>query len=632
MSDADSILDLIWRNADLLRGALGAREYGNVLLPMTLLRRLDSALTSKDARARQAIRNSSGLDFKRLRAEPRAINKNLMAYVEGFPKDVRQIFDDYDFRREIEQLHQVGVLYLLVSRFADIDLDPATVPGHQMGIIFEDLINRCSELSPETAGDHFTPRDVVRLMVNLLFTGDDQLRGELGTVRKLLDPACGTGGLLTEARHYLREIQAAGQLHAYGQDLSRWSFATTSAVMLIEEMDRPVAAGNVRFGDIFTDDRFPGEVFDYFLCNPPFGLSWKKQQSAITQEHESESGGRFKVGLPRVSDSSLLFLQHMWSKRAEPAPAGGGARLVVAFAGSPMLTGGAGSGESEIRRWIIENDWLEAIVALPDSIFYNTSLSAYLWLLTNRKGARRRGKVQLIDARGISAPGIGEDGRRNLGAKRKHLGEREIGEIVRLYRAFGPGKQSKIVSNDDLGYVRMTIERPLRLRYAMTATRKERFLDAYPELLDDVQAIDKALGREPLLDWTEVSRRMEDVLAARGSRWRVQQLRTFRSVFTLPDPAGIPVRCEGQEAGFEPDPDRREHENVPLGTDVDEFFAREFTRYDPTAWLADSALKVGYEISFTRYFYESTPLRPLADIDRDLEKAEEEFRRLWEAR
>src|ERR1700722_6437351 len=260
MSDADSILDLIWRNTDPLRGTYGAREYGNVLLPMTLLRRLDSVLTSKDARARQAIRNSSGFDLRHLRAEPRAISQNLMAYVEGFPKDVRQIFDDYDFGREIERLHEIGVLYLLVSRFADIDLDPATVPGYQMGIIFEDLINRCSELSPETAGDHFTPRDVIRLMVNLLFTGDDQLRGEPGTVRRLLDPACGTGGFLTEARRYLHEIQAVGQLQAYGQDFSRWAFATTSAAMLIEEMDRPVPVGNVRFGDIFTDDRFPGEV------------------------------------------------------------------------------------------------------------------------------------------------------------------------------------------------------------------------------------------------------------------------------------------------------------------------------------------------------------------------------------
>jgi type I restriction enzyme M protein len=632
MSDADSVLDLIWQITGSLRGSYMAWEYGNVLLPMTLLRRLDSVLTSKDPHAGRAIHNASGLDFRRLMTEPRIIDKNLMAYVEGFPNDVQQIFASFDFQREIRRLHQINILYLTISRFADIDLDPAVVPSHQMGTIFGDLISRCSELSREIDGDHFTPRDVIRLMVNLLFTADDQLSGKSDTARRLLDPACGTGGTLTEAQRYLHERQVATQLHVYGQDISPWAFARASAVTLIQEIDRPVLADKVLLGDAFTADGFPDEVFDYFLCNPPFGMEWKRQYAVVRQEYESKSGGRFKAGLPRVSDSSLLFLQHMWSKRAEPTASGGGSRLVVTFASSPMLTGGAGSGESEIRKWIIENDWLEAIVALPDSIFYNTSLSAYLWLLTNRKEARRRGKVQLIDARGISTPGIGEDGRHNLGAKRRHLGEREISKIGRIYRTFEPGKQSKIVGNDDLGYVRMTIERPLRLRFEMTATRKERFLDAYPELLDDVQAIERALGRGPLLDWTETKRRIEDVLAARGSRWRAQEFRTFRSVFTRPDRAGSPVRREGQEMEFEPDPGLREYENVPLGADVAEYFAREFARYDLTAWLADSDLKVGYEIGFNRYFYEFTPPRPLADIDRDLERAEEEFRRLWEAR
>jgi type I restriction enzyme M protein len=632
MSDADSVLGLIWRVTDPLRGSHMAWEYGNVLLPMTLLRRLDSVLTSENAHAEQAIRNSSGLDFRRLKADPRAIDQNVMAYIEGFPKDVRQIFADFGFTREIGKLHQAGILYQIISRFADIGLDPATVSDYQMGIIFEDLISRCGELSDRTAADHFTPRDVIRLMVNLLFTGDDQLLGEPGTVRRLLDPACGTGGMLTEARRYLHEGLAADQLRVYGQDIDPWSFALASAVMLIEEMDRPALVGEVRLGDVFTNDRFPDQVFDYFLCNPPFGLSWKKQQPVIAREHESASGGRFKAGLPRVNDSSLLFLQHMWSKRAEPADSGGGSRLVVVFTGSPMFTGGAGSGESEIRRWIIENDWLEAIIALPDSLFSHTNLGVFLWLLTSRKEGRRRGKVQLIDARGIAAPGGGVDGRRNLGTKRKHLGDREVDEIARLYRAFAPGKRSKVVRNKDLGHVRITIEYPLRLRYKMTASRKERFLDVYPELLDDVQAIDEALGRESRLDWTDTKRRIEDVLAIRDSRWRPQEFKTFRAVFAQPDPTGSPVRREGRDEGFEPDPDRREYEDVPLGTDVEEYFAREYAQYDPTAWLADSPWTVGYEIPFSRYFYKFTPPRPLADIDRDLEKAEEEFRRLWEAR
>ena len=387
MSDADSVLNLIWQITGSLRESYMTWEYGNVLLPMTLLRRLDSVLASTESRAGRAIRSASGLDFSRLMAEPRVIDKNLMAYIEGFPNYIRQIFANFDFQREIGRLHQIGILYLITSRFADIDLDPAVVPSYQMGIIFGDLISRCSELSREIDGEHFTPRDVIRLMVNLLFTADDQLRGKPGTTRRLLDPACGTGGMFTEAQRYLHERQAAGQLYVYGQDINPWAFARASAAVLIQETDGPVLADNVRLGDAFTADGFPDEVFDYFLCNPPFGVEWKRQYAAVRQEYESKSGGRFKAGLPRVSDSSLLFLQHMWSKRAEPAAFEGGSRLVVTFASSPMLTGGAGSGESEIRRWIIENDWLEAIVALPDSIFYNTSLTAYLWLLTNRKEA-----------------------------------------------------------------------------------------------------------------------------------------------------------------------------------------------------------------------------------------------------
>jgi type I restriction enzyme M protein len=684
-ADHNSFANLIWQIADLLRGPYRPPQYERVMLPMTVLRRFDCVLKETKAKvvaahgnhkggkltgdaldttlnkvAGQRFHNHSPLDFAKLKGDPDNINKHLVSYIKGFSANVQRIFEYFEFEAEIEKMHEANILYLVVSKFADVDLHPSNVPNEQMGLIFENLIRRFNELANETAGDHFTPREVIRLMVNLLFIHDDKLLATAGTVRKLLDPACGTGGMLAEAQRYLREHNTEARLYAYGQDYNKRAFATAASDMLMKEVSHNGGGDNVRFGDIFTEDQFPSETFDYLLSNPPFGVDWKKQQKEVAREHEKRGfDGRFGAGLPRVNDGALLFLQHMWSKREDVSPKEHkeGSRLAIVFSGSPMFTGGAGSGESEIRRWLLENDWLEAIVALPESMFYNTGIGTYVWVVTNRKEKRRKGKVQLLDARDVWTAGGSEDSKRSLGDKRRHMTIAQIDEIVRLYGQFDQGlmqphaigrldagprsndaqvarsavARSKVFDNADFGYTRVTIERPLRLRYQMTTDDKARFLDACPHLLGDVQAIDQLLGREPRLDWPATWDEIEALLKKRGSRWKATEQKLFRSVFTqrdakakavaLPSPAR--GRGAGGEGGDEADADLRDFENVPLTEDVDAYFEREVKPHVPDAWMDRAKDKVGYEINFNRHFYVFTPPRALADIDRDLKAAED---------
>ncbi|MEQ1935006.1 MAG: N-6 DNA methylase, partial [Fimbriimonadaceae bacterium] len=385
------------------------------------------------------------------------------------------------------------------------------------------------------------------------------------------------------------------------------------------------------FGDTFTDDQFADDTFDYFLTNPPFGVDWKKQQKEIEREHDKLGfAGRFGAGLPRVNDGALLFLQHMIAK-FEPvriAEHKHGSRLAIVFSGSPLFTGGAGSGESDIRKWIIENDWLEAIVALPEQMFYNTGIGTYVWILTNRKEKRRKGKIQLVDARDFWTAGGSEESKRSLGDKRRHITKSQINEIVKLYSCIENDERCKLFDNADFGYTRVTIERPLRLRFQMTIDDKARFLDACPHLLDEVQAIDKALGREFQRDWDAVWDRIEELLRDRKTRWKVTEQKLFRSVFTQRDPEAKPVARGSGEKGYEPDSDLRDFESVPLNEDIDDYFEREVRPHVPDAWMDCSKDKVGYEINFNRHFYKYTPPRPLEEIDAELKKAEEEILRL----
>jgi type I restriction enzyme M protein len=649
-ADHNYFANLIWQIADLLRGPYRPPQYERVMLPMTVLRRFDcvlaptkskvlvdyersrggklggEALDSKlNKAAGQRFHNHSPLDFEKLKGDPDNIDKHLVSYIKGFSTNVQRIFEYFEFEGEIEKMREANILYLVVSKFADVDLHPSHVPNEQMGLIFENLIRRFNELANETAGDHFTPREVIRLMVNLLFIHDDKLLSTAGTVRKLLDPACGTGGMLAEAQRYLRDHHSEAKLYVYGQDYNKRAFATAASDMLLKEVSHNGSGTNVRFGDSFTEDHFQGETFDYFLSNPPFGVDWKKQQDEIQKEHEKRGfDGRFGAGLPRVNDGALLFLQHMWSKREDVKPSEHkpGSRLAIVFSGSPMFTGGAGSGESDIRKWLIENDWLEAIVALPEQMFYNTGIGTYIWILTNRKERRRRGKIQLLDARDTWTSGGSEESSRSLGDKRRHLTEQQIQEIVRLYGSFADGVHSKVFDNAEFGYTRVTIERPLRLRYQMTTDDKARFLDACPHLLDDVQAIDKEIGRNPLMDWGTTWKEIETLLDKRTSRWRESEQKLFRSVFTQKDVSAEPVPKGGPDGGFEADANLRDFENVPLKEDANASFQREVLPHVPDAWLDRSKDKTGYEVNFSRYFDSGQSARALSEIDAELERSE----------
>jgi len=660
MPDHNYFSTLIWQIADLLRGPYRPPQYERVMLPMTVLRRFDCVLAPTKAKvlaaherrkggklegdaldsalneaAGQRFHNHSPLDFEKLKGDQDNIEKHLVSYIKGFSANVRRIFDFFEFEAEIERMREANLLFLVVSKFCDVDLHPKSVPNEEMGRIFENLIRRFNELANETAGDHFTPREVIRLMVNILFMHDDKLLATPGTVRKLLDPACGTGGMLAEAQNYLRQHHAQAQLYVYGQDYNKRAFATAASDMLMKEVSHNGGGENVRFGDSFTDDRFADDTFDYFLTNPPFGVDWKKQQKEIQQEHDKRGfDGRFGAGLPRVNDGSLLFLQHMVDKfePVRPAEHKHGSRLAIVFSGSPLFTGGAGSGESDIRKWIIENDWLEAIVALPEQMFYNTGIGTYVWLVTNRKEKARKGRIQLLDARDVWTAGGSEDNKRSLGDKRRHITGAQISEIVKLYGRQGDGEISKTFDNADFGYTRVTVERPLRLRYQMTLEDKARFLDACPHLLDDVQAIDKSLGREPQREWNAVWSRIEDVLHARKSRWKATEQKLFRSVFTQKDPDAEPVakggRPDEESGGYEPDADLRDFENVPLKDDINAYFEREVRPHVDDAWMDRTKDKVGYEINFNRHFYKYTPPRPLEEIDAELKQAEAEIVRL----
>ena len=662
MASHSDLANLIWQLSDLMRGHYAPPEYGRVVLPMVALRRFDCVLENtkhlvvaeyKRRRgtrhdnasldcvmnrvAGQCFHNHSEWDFQKLKREPLHIRSNLLRYINGFSTNVQRIFEFYEFGTEIERMHAANILHLLVIAFGGVDLRPETVSSERMGLVFGNLIRRFDELADKAAGDHFTPRDVKKLMVDLLFIGDDNLLTKHDRAARMLDPACGTGGMLAEAQSYIRRNNISTKLCVYGQDYNRRAFATAASDMLIKQVDLKVDGDNVRFGDSFTDDKFKGQTFDFFITRPPISTGWKMQKKTLLQRHENApEDSPWSAGLPRVSDGSLLFLQHMIDKfeDVDPEERKYGSRAVIVFSGSPLFIGSAGSGESNIRKWIIERDLLEAIIALPEQLYRNTGIGTYIWTVTNNKSADRRGKIQLIDARDIWTPM-----RRSQGDKRRKLGEGgahegddhlpdepdQIAEIVRLYGAFETNERSKIFNTNDFGYTRVTIEEPLRLRYQMTVEDQACFFDAAPYLLYDILAIDQALGSEPQYDWNVVWARIEKLLEQRKSRWRASEVKLFRSVFTVKDAAAEPVK-EGE--GFEADPDLRDFENIPKKEDVDDYFAREILPNLPGVWMDRGKDRVGYEINFNRYFYRHNPLRKLVEIDADLKKAENELLQL----
>jgi len=562
-----ALSSFIWSVADLLRGDYKQSEYGKVILPFTVLRRLDCVLeATKPAviaeyadkqkaglnpepfllrKAGQSFCNTSPLDMKKLMGDQDHIGENLYAYIQAFSPEVRDIFERFDFYTQVDRLAKAKLLYQVTEKFSNIDLHPETVSNSQMGLVFEELIRKFAEISNETAGEHFTPREVIRLMVNLLFIEDDDVLSKSGVVRTIYDPTAGTGGMLSIAGEYLEEHNPQARLSMFGQELNDESYAICKADMLIKGQD----VGNIVAGNTLSEDGHPHRKFDYMLSNPPFGVEWKKVEKEIRKEYEAQGfNGRFGPGLPRVSDGSLLFLLHLISKM-RPAVEGG-SRFGIVLNGSPLFTGGAGSGESEIRRYVLENDLVEAIIGLPTDMFYNTGISTYVWILSNRKPAQRKGFVQLIDA-----GTFWQKMRKSLGSKRKEMSDEQIAEVTRLFGSFVESEQdgkpiSRIFRNEDFGYRTITVERPLR------------------DVADKI------------------------VLGEKG-------------------------KLKGKP---QPDSSLRDTENVPLAENVESYFKREVLPHAPDAWIDHDKTKVGYEIPFNRHFYVFAPPRPLAEIDADLKQ------------
>lgn len=577
--------DLIWKVADLLRGDYKQSDYGKVILPMTVLRRLDCVLAptkqkvldylpkiaslkdnAKDIALNKIagfnFHNKSQFDFDKLIADPNSIALNLRNYINGFSAGAREIIEYFNFDDQIDRMDKADILFRVVSEFKKIDL--SDMDSMEMGYVFEELIRKFAEQSNETAGEHFTPREVIRLMVNVLFNEDREMLTKEGIVKTLYDPACGTGGMLSIGEEYVKELNPKAELKVFGQEINPESYAICKSDMLIKGQN----PSNIKFGNTFTVDGLESEKFDYMLSNPPFGVDWKKAEKTIKTEAEKKGmSGRFGAGLPRINDGSLLFLQHMVSKMKST-----GSRVGIVFNGSPLFTGTAESGESNIRKWIIENDWLEAVIALPDQLFYNTGISTYVWIVTNHKSKERQGKIQLINATGMKDEELLKEGKlefnrfwqkmdRSLGNKRKKIAEngntKGIGFITQLYGDFQENEFVKIYPNEFFGYWRVTVEQPLKENGKVAKTK----------------------------------------------------------------------------GNHKPDTSLRDYENIPflkkakdgklIPQAIDEYFKTEVEPHLPEAWIDESKTKIGYEINFTKYFYEFKPLRSLAEIKADILALEE---------
>jgi type I restriction enzyme M protein len=657
MSDSPIIKNhaaFIWSVADLLRGDYKQSEYGKVIMPLTVIRRLDCVLEpTKDAVldrykkmkgridnvdpvlcqvAGQQFYNTSQLTFTKLLDDPNQIAANLRAYIAGFSESARDIIEKFGFDTQIEKLAKANLLYQVVGKFAEVDLHPDTVSNLEMGYLYEELIRRFSELSNETAGEHFTPREVIKLMVNLLFIEDNDVLATKGTVRTLFDPACGTGGMLSVAEDYLRHLNPDARLEVFGQELNEETYAICRSDMMLKGQD----ASHIAVGNSFTEDGHAGRTFDYCLANPPFGVEWKRVEKEITKEYEEQGfRGRFGAGLPRINDGSFLFLQHMIAKM-KPVDQGG-SRIAIIFNGSPLFTGAAGSGESEIRRWIIENDWLEAVVALPDNLFYNTGISTYFWIVTNRKSNERRGKVQLIDAREYFVKM-----RKSLGDKRKEVSDDQVTQITRLYADFTEGDQVKIFPNEAFGYMRITVERPLRAvwRTGAIRTRLNASLQWMLDEEENIAAFDEAAGITEFPNQKAMEKFIKKGLLHLTNKQVKELAMTYqvRGEDIATDDEGNPI----------PDTDLRDNENVPLpaGTPtwepdpstrlantahrnaVDIYMKAEVLPYVSDAWVDHDSTKLGYEIPLTRHFYRYVPPRPLAEINAEIKQLEADIQEL----
>ncbi|MCL4271845.1 MAG: type I restriction-modification system subunit M [Anaerolineales bacterium] len=652
--------NFIWTVADLIRDDFKRGKYQDVILPLTVLRRIDCVLEptkekvlSEYAKYKDKLKdldpvlrkasgfafyNTSKYNFERLLDDPNNIAKNLNAYINGFSENMREVIEKFDFRNTISKLSEANLLYLVIQRFTEIDLHPDKVDNHEMGTIFEELIRRFNEALDENPGEHFTPREVVNLMVKLLLAVENEALKVPQKVIKVADPACGTGGMLTIAKEEMLAINPKLNVYLYGQEVNPETFAVCKSDLYMKSADGRDAE-NIAFGSTLSHDAHVNERFDYQLANPPYGKEWKKDQQAVEAEAE-KANGRFSAGTPRISDGQMLFLQHMLSHMSE-----NGGRVAIVMNGSPLFTGDAGSGESEIRRWILENDWLEAIVALPEQLFYNTGIATYIWILSNHKEKKRAGKVQLIDATAFWKPM-----RKSLGDKRREMTVEDLERISTLYQDFKEGEHSKIFRNEDFGYRKITVERPLRLNFQASAERIERLKDQ--TAFANLAVSKKKEKKEKEKEEREGKKVQAEILEALGTLPKT--LFKDRSLFeaelgkldiSLSAPlkkavfAALSERdetaeiCADKNGDPEADTDLRDTENVPLSETIAAFFEREVMPHVPDAWInlnvrdeKDGEVgKVGYEINFNRYFYEYQPPRDLEVIEAEIKTLEKEI-------
>jgi len=631
---AVNLAQLIWNNAEIMRGLYKPADYGKVVLPFTVLRRLDCVLeptkanvlelagslreigAADDLRLRKAAKqqfyNTSMFDFSNLLAAPKSLAANLENYVGGFSENVRDIFERYDLTNHVVKLNKGNLLYLVVQQFANVDLHPDVVSNDAMGGLFENLIRRFAEQSNETAGEHYTPRDAIRLMVDLLLAGDDDLLQNPSPLRTVYDPTAGTGGMLTIAEDHIRALNAKAKVIVFGQELNPESYAICKGDMLVKGH----SVENIAVGNTLDGDAFPAKKFDFVLSNPPYGVEWKNVQKAVEDEHETKGmDGRFGAGLPRISDGQTLFLMHVISKM-RPVAQGGG-RAAIVMNGSPLFSGGAGSGESEIRRWVLENDLLEALVALPNDMFYNTGIATYVWILTNRKAEERKGKVQLINAIEFY-----QKMRRSLGSKRRELGANDIARIVKLHGEFEEGEHSKVLRNEDFGYRTIIVERPLRLNFQASPERIARLDEEkvlakggidLPELKSALTALDPTTL---FTSWPAFLKALDAAFKKAHIALKPPQYKAVWQALSERDPgAGV---CCGTKGQPQPDPELSDTESVPLNQAVQTYFEFEVKPYVVDAWIDYDKTKLGYEIPFTRFFYRYIPPRSLNEIDTDL--------------
>jgi type I restriction enzyme M protein len=647
-------VSLIWSVADILRGDFKPHEYGQTILPFVVLRRLECALektkdkviakskslegkineleTILNKESGHNFYNTSPLSLTKILQDPDKVASNLNSYIRAFSPSASEVLDKYGFPDKIKKLEEQGLLYQIIGKFADLDLSEENVSNEAMGYVFEELLRKFSEMSNETAGEHYTPREVIRLMVNLLFIEDSKALAGQKPIRSIYDPACGTGGMLSIAEEYLHDLNPNIKLNVFGQELNPETWAIARSDLMIKGQDPTrITLGN----SLNHEDGHAGKQFDYCISNPPYGVDWKKYQEPIEKEHQTKGfGGRYGAGLPRVSDGSFLFIQHMISKM-KPVSAKpefedvieGGSRIAIILSGSPLFSGQAGSGESEIRKWILENDLLEGIVAMPDQMFYNTSIGTYVWIISNRKHKKSKGVVRLVDAREF-----GTKMRKSLGDKRKELTLDAIEQITNLYSnadSNSSDKRIKVMKNEEFGFARLTIERPLRRIWRVN----EEILLSAPAVL--------RVKLEKLSGQTFISEKeAENAVASVG--FEGKEAKAAVKAIAITDPEAKPA--QGKKYVFEADSELRDIENISIPTGfiemgetertkiveklAEEHLLREIIPYVSDAWVDHSKTKIGYEIPFTRQFYVYTPPRPLSDIRHEIEVLEEDMRNL----